>query len=92
MQLAPDLDTGPAQLGRGGVCEGCAAAPLALLQRREKQAARDTESVESGRSLDAGRRGWRPVAGWWAESSQEDSRVASNMKQRESAQRAQTQL
>jgi len=32
------------------------------------------------------------VAGWWAESSQEDSRVASNMKQRESAQRAQTQL
>ena len=53
---------------------------------------RDTRSVESGRSLDAGRRGWRPVAGWWAESSQEDSRVASNMKQRESAQRAQTQL
>ena len=53
---------------------------------------RDTESVESGRSLDAGRRGWLPVAGWWAESSQEDSRVASNMKQRESAQRAQTQL
>ena len=39
MQLAPDLDTGPAQLGRGGVCEGCAAEPLALLQRREKQAA-----------------------------------------------------
>ena len=39
MLLAPDLDTGPAQLGRGGVCEGCAAEPLALLQRREKQAA-----------------------------------------------------
>ena len=39
MRLAPDLDTGPAQLGRGGVCEGCAAKPLALLQRREKQAA-----------------------------------------------------
>ena len=39
MQIAPDLDTGPAQLGRGGVCEGCAAEPLALLQRREKQAA-----------------------------------------------------
>ena len=39
MQLTPDLDTGPAQLGRGGVCEGCAAEPLALLQRREKQAA-----------------------------------------------------
>ena len=53
---------------------------------------RDTRSVESGRSRDAGRRGWRPVAGWWAESSQEDSRVASNTKQRASAQRAQTQL
>ena len=39
MQIAPDLDTGPAQLGRGGVCEGCAAELLALLQRREKQAA-----------------------------------------------------
>ena len=39
MRLTPDLDTGPAQLGRGGVCEGCAAEPLALLQRREKQAA-----------------------------------------------------
>jgi len=53
---------------------------------------RDTESVESGRSLDAGRRGWRPVARWWAESSQDDSRVASNTKQRVSAQRARTQL
>ena len=30
MKLTPDLDTGPAQLGRGGVCEGCAAEPLAL--------------------------------------------------------------
>ena len=39
MQLAPDLDTGLAQLGCGSVCEGCAAKPLALLQRREKQAA-----------------------------------------------------
>ena len=28
----------------------------------------DTRSVENGRSLDAGRRGWRPVASWWAES------------------------
>ena len=29
---------------------------------------RDTESVENGRSFDVGRRGWRPVASWWAES------------------------
>ena len=50
MRLAPDLDTGPAQLGRGGVCEGCAAKPLALLQRREKQAANtDVATVRAAR-------------------------------------------
>ena len=29
MQLTPWLDTGAARPGRGGVCEGCAAEPLA---------------------------------------------------------------
>ena len=80
---------GPGSLWIATALGSSAAVSALATTARRRQALR---SVESGRSLDAGRPGWRPVAGWWAESSQEDSRVASNMKQRESAQRAQTQL